>query len=103
MATGSVEYFADAGGCVLQGLQVQNSLFVSHVRHGDAINRLSRQARDKREGILITGGLLLQELRLTVALSLFTGVYTFLAEWYVLVDRGWSVPFDAGAKDCSCF
>jgi hypothetical protein len=74
------------------------SLFLTFV-----INRLSRQARDKREGILITGGLLLQELRLTVALSLFTGVYTFLAEWYVLVDRGWSVPFDAGAKDCSCF
>ena len=53
---GSVEYFADAGSCILQGLQ---------------------------------------ELRLTVALNLFGGVYTFIAEWFVLVNRRWPVPFDA--------
>ena len=52
----TVEYAADAGGNVLQGLQ---------------------------------------ELRLTVAISVFEGCYTWLAEWFVLVNRRWPVPFDA--------
>jgi hypothetical protein len=77
------------------------SLFLTFVMATQSIVCQDRLGTNARE--LITGGLLLQELRLTVALSLFTGVYTFLAEWYVLVDRRWSVPFDAGAKDCSCF
>ena len=30
-----------------------------------------------------------------MALNLFSGVYTFIAEWFVLVNRRWPVPFDA--------
>ena len=58
----SVEYVADAGGCVLQGLQ---------------------------------------ELRLTVALNAFTGIYTFIAEWFVLVDRKWSVVSELTSSTCN--
>ena len=32
---------------------------------------------------------------MTVALNLFSGMYTFVAEWFVLVNRRWPVPFDA--------